>query len=441
MLRSLASGVGRLVISAGLAIAAVAAVSVPAPVAQAQPGGMMGLFGGMGGRGGGTDPTYTSRDIERAGDMLAWSSAQKEAGKAFLDSYQTSFTEEAAKVRTAMDKAREAFREDNDPSVWDSVRKANEALTARRTQLDKELMENLQAVCNDEQKAKWPKFERTQRRELGLERGAFLSGERVNLIAIVEKLELSTEVKGAVTPILDQYEADLDVQLQARGKVQEELQKDAQAIFGNMRGFRDIQNLDTKKIDELISKGRDASVRVREVNKRYAAQVGSALPADKKSAFEAEVQKQSFPDVYRQTRTARSLDAAIGFGDLTADQKSQIEALRTKYTGELASANEKLAEATAKGEMEMTAEKMMNMFGGNQDDPVQQARTKKRELGRSTDDSLKSILTEEQVKRLPADDNADGGGRGRGGPGGGGPGGGGRQPNRPRGNGGGGGGF
>lgn len=445
--RTLVTGAGRMVMAAGLAVAAIA-VTVPAADVQAQPGGMWGMFGGGmgGGRGQGTDPSYTSRDLDRAGEMLGFDASQKEAAKTFLDSYQTAFTEESAKFQKAMEKARDAFREDQDPAAWDGVRKAGEELAAAKKKLDAEFVENLQAVCTDEQKAKWPKYERTQRRETGLERGAFLSGERVNVINILDKMELSTEVKGSIATVIDQYETDLDRELVNRTKVQEEIQVEAQKLFGNMRGMRDLQNLDTTKIDEIITKGRDASVRVRDVNNRYSKQIEGMLPAEQRAAFAEEVKKASYPEVYRQTRTARSLEAAMGFGDLTADQKTQIEAIKTRYAADLVPMNEKMAEAQAKTEMEMNAEKMMNFM--DQDNPVNELRRKKRELGTATDESLKKILTEDQVKRLPADQGGDGERRGRGGagggPGGGAGGGGGdagpRRPNRPEGGGGAGGG-
>jgi hypothetical protein len=94
--------------------------------------------------------------------------------------------------------------------------------------------------------------------------------------------------------------------------------------------------------------------------------------------------------------------------------------------------NEKMAEAQAKTEMELNAEKMMNFM--DQDNPVNDLRRKKRELGSAADESLKKILTEDQVKRLPADQGGDGDRRGRGGPGGGG-GGGDAGPRRPNGGG------
>lgn len=409
----------RLVLVAGLAFAS---SFFTAPSSHAQPGrgggmGMLGgMFGGMGGgMGQGMEASYTSRDLDRASEILAFDNAQKDAVKVFFDAYQSSFQDEAAKFREKMDKAREAFQEDRDPAVWEGVRKSGEELRVKREKLDAELNDNLKSICTDSQKNAWPKYERVHRRETGLERNGFLSGERVNLFTLVEKIEMPSENKAQVTSILDQYDVDLDRELVNREKVQKELAEEGQKLFSNIRGFQDIQNLDGKKINDLINKGREASVRVRDINRRFAKQIAAALPADKKTGFEEELQKLSFPQVYRQARAQRSLDAAIGFGDITPEQKTAIEALRSSYTRDLAALNTQQAELQEKQEMEMSFEKMMDFM--NQDDPSAQVRTKKRELNDKTTESLKAILTEEQAKRLPAgDDQPEGrGGRGAGG--------------------------
>jgi len=410
----------RLVIIAGLALASSFLAS---PSAHAQPGrgggmGMLGgMFGGMGGgMGQGMEASYTSRDLDRASEILGFDTAQKDAVKVFFDAYQSSFQDEAAKFREKMDKAREAFQEDRDPAVWEGVRKSGEELRAKREKLDAELTDNLKSICTDSQKPLWPKYERVHRRETGLERGGFLSGERVNLFNLVEKIDMPSENKAQVTTLLDQYDVELDRELLNREKVQKELTEEGQKLFSNIRGFQDIQNLDSKKINDLINKGREASVRVRDVNRRFSKQIAGALPADKKAGFDEELQKLSFPQVYRQARAQRSLDAAIGFGDITAEQKTAIESLRSSYSRDLAALNLQQAELQEKQEMEMSFEKMMDFM--NQDDPSAQIRTKKRELNDKTSESLKSILTEEQVKRLPSGEDQPEGRGGRGGAGG-----------------------
>ncbi len=434
---------GRLVAVVGLAVA----LGVGAQVVQAQPGGMMQMFGGMGGFGGGqTEATYSSRDVDKAAELIGFDAAQKEGAKALFDAYSSEFQEAAARFRKEQEKAREAFREDQDPAAFDNMRKEGEKLVATRTKLDKELMTNIQGLLTDAQKPTWPKFEMTQRRDKGLDRGAFMSGERLNLFTLTEKIEMPSENKAQVSALLAVYETDLDRELINRAKVQEELAAEGQKLTQGGRNFRDILGGDGKEIDALINKGREASVRVRDVNRSYAKKIESALPEDKRADFAAEVQKQSYPQVYRQTRAQRQIVAAIGFGDLTPEQKASIESIRDNYNRELAEANRQLATVQDKSEMEMNFEKMTAGFmgGGQNQGPDAELRKKKTELNTRTEASLKALLTEEQSVRLPTGGDEGGGRGGRGGGGAGGPPAGGGNDGggrRGRGGGGGGGGF
>lgn len=425
----------RTVAVAGLALA----MAIPATSAMAQPGRMMEMMGGgMMGRGGGGEATYSSRDLDKAAQIVGFDEAQREGARAFFEGYQEKFLAESQAFREKMEKIRDEARETGDWSIMQNLREPAEKFEAERKLIDKQLMDDLKALCTEEQAAKWPVFERTIRRERGLGRGSFMSGESVNLFEVVEKLELNNETKAAVQQTLGQYDLELDRELQNRERVQQELQKDAQGMFGNMRGFQDLQNLDMNKINELVNKGREASGRVRDINRRFAKVIEGQLTGDAKTAFSTEVQKRSYPEVFRQQRTQRSLDAAIGFGDLTSDQRTAIEALRGSYNRELDAINVEHMAAVDKSEAEFSAERMMN-WGGDPNDPMRAIRTKKRELNNKMDESLKAILTPEQAQRLPQGGDEEPGRRMRA-PGGDNPGGGEAPRRRPRGGGGGGGG-
>lgn len=396
-----------------IAICALALTAVPSGHAQAQGGGGFGLMqmlggGGGFGRGGEQAATYTSRDLDKAAEILGWDDAQKAAAKTLLDQYQEQFNTKAGEFRDAMDKARKAFQEDQDPAVWDGVRKKGEELGKARTELDKSFMTDLKSLGTDDQAPKWNKFERTMRREQGADKG-WLAGERINLLGIVEKSDLSEPTRASLAPTLDQYEGEIDREYQNRQKVIEEVQAESQKIFGNMRNFRDMQNLDFKQMDTLLNKIREASNRVREVNRKYARQIESQLPEDKRKTFAAEIKKQSYPMIYRPAAASRQMDAALGFGDLTAEQKDQIQQLKVAFERDLVTVNDQLAKAQDDTEMTMKAEDMMNF--GRQDGPEADLRKKKRDLGTSTEDKLKKILSPEQVGRLPAGGPDDGGQR------------------------------
>ena len=405
------------------AIAALASVAIPTGQAHAQGGGggpgggLMSLFGGGMGFGGGNQAaTYTSRDLDKASDILGWDDAQKQAAKTMLDQYQEAYNAKAQDFRDTMDKARKAFQEDQDPSVWDAVRKKGEELGKARTEMDKNFMNDLKSL-GDEKSPKWTKFDRAMRREQNVSKG-WLAGESVNLLGIVDKADLSEQTRASLAPTLDQYEVDIDREYQNREKVVAEVSAEGQKFFGNMRNFRDMQNMDTKQLDPLLNKARDAGNRVREVNRKYSRQIAALLPEDKRAAFEAEIKKQSYPMVYRPSAADRQMDAALGFGDLTADQKEQIQALKTSFGHDLGSVNDQLAKAQDDHEMTLKVDDLMNF--GRQDGPEADLRKKKRDLTTTTEDKLKKILTPEQIGRLPAGGQDDGNGPRRGGNGNGG---------------------
>ena len=195
---------------------------------------------------------------------------------------------------------------------------------------------------------------------------------------------------------------------------------------------------DTDAAQKMIQEGREQSVKVRDVNRSFAKQIASALPDDQRSKFNEEFKKASFPDVYRATQASTALKAAAAFADLTADQKDAIARLTDTHDHSLATVNDKLATAQEDAEMKFNIADMRARFqqrggGGNQDDPQSNLRRDKRDLDRTTMDSLKKILTEAQVAKLPKPDQGNGrGGNGQGGNGG--------NGRRQRGGGGGGGG-
>ncbi len=177
---------------------------------------------------------------------------------------------------------------------------------------------------------------------------------------------------------------------------------------------------DTDAAQKLIQEGRDAAVRVRDVNRNFAKQIASALPDDQKAAFTDAFKKASFPDVYRPTQTTATLKAAAGLTDLTGDQKDAVKKLSDTYDHSLSTVNDKLAAAQEDAEMKFNIADMRNRFqggGGGQDNPRQQLGREKRDLDRTTTDALKKILTDDQAAKLPKPDqqNGRGGGGGQGG--------------------------
>lgn len=377
--------------------------SLPA-LGQGPGGGPGRMFGGMGE---GLQPSLNSRELERFVKLLGLDKDQEEAAKLLFESYQEQFRLKAEPIRTRTERAREEFRESRDPSVWQGLRGDMQKFQPVRDEMEKTLMGDLKDVLRPQQAEQWPRFERALRRDRALNRG-LMSGERVNLLQIVERAELDQPTLATLAPVLDQYEIDLDRELTARTAFMQEQMSKAGEMFqaGDLAGMQ-----------KLMDKGREISVRVREINRRYARQVQDLVPETKRDAIVAEVKHQSFPRVYQKIRAERLLDAAATFSDLDEEQKVSVGALKETFTRDLSALNDDLAKAQEKVEMTVTADQIATFFRGGDEGPLGDLYRKRGTLGRNAEDSLRKILSPAQQERLPRnEDNGPGRRGGRGGP-------------------------
>lgn len=405
---------------AGLAIAVVA---TPEALAQGRggaggPGG--GMFGGMfgGGQGQMFEPTINSRDLDGYGQLFGLDTVQKDAVKTLFDGYQQQFAVEAKKVRDELEVLRDEAREARDPELWREMGEKTTAFQKKRNEMEQNFLNDFRSVLTTEQEAKWPKFERTRRREMTIGRG-LMSGERVDVIKLVDDLKLSADERAAFNPILDQYEVDLDRELIERNKMQDDMQSRMRDLFS-----------DPEAADDMIKKGRDIAVKVRDVNRRYAAQVESQLADDKKAQFNTAFRRESFPQIYRDTYATRVVEAAGKLEGLDDNQKSAIMTLREAYYRDLETVQRGMEKAQEESEMNFSISGMMNRRGGNNNDggarrggggmfgeseAMGELRTKRRDIERGTEERIKAVLNEQQIAKLPTrGEDQERGVRGRG---------------------------
>ena len=403
-------------------------------------GGFGGMFGG-GGRGM-MDPSISTEDMDKYGKMLKLTGAQSDAVKALHEAYTQDATNAAQKARDEMDAIREEARDD--PSRMSDMGELFTKFRTKRTAMETAFFGDVKATLTPEQQSVWPMVERTRRRETTMNRGQ-MSGERADLIKIVDGLKLSTDAHKPTEPILDQYQIDLDRELILRNEQQEKMQ-------GNMRDLFSGGG-DQTKLQKLIEDNRAASSKLRDVNKRYARQVEAVLPDDAtKTKFNEEVRRESFPNIYRgQQYATRIAEAAGAMEGVSAEQKTTISDIKDRYTRDVAAINTKMEAEYEKRESTITAAELMGRFGGGggggggqrggggmiDSEELTTLRDQRRELDTATVDKIQALLTEDQKTKLPQrnggrGDNAPGGnGNGGGNDGNGGNGGGNRNRNRP----------
>lgn len=372
-------------------------------------GGMGGPMGGMFGRNM-FEPAVTSRSLETYSKMLGLDSDQQTAAKALLEGYQQSFADLADKARDTMASMREemrnAFAEGGpDPELF---RKMGDEFTKFRksgTELEQGFFNDLKAVLTPEQTQKWTSVERLHRRETSLGRG-LLAGERVDLFKLVDDAKLTPEARKSLDQILSDYEAELDREIVARNAAYD-------AAQGRIREFfQDPSNPDAMKAFE---DGRTASLRLREVNRKYARQIEGLLPEESRAAFAASFRRESYPEIHRPTYASRALDAAAAMADLDEAQKASISSIRESYTRDLNAVNREMEEARDKRETSGKLEDLMpRRWGGGGRDDGDPLRERRMSLQDAVIEKLRSVLTPDQFAALPERRGEWGGGEGRG---------------------------
>lgn len=360
--------------------------------------------GGRAGMGGGFTPSVTKADLKKFAALLSLDDLQTETSSELLAAYQAEHDVIATTARKDMDRIRTEFEDSQDPSVFrDEMPKVMQTYQDASKKLEKQFFDDLKSLLTPQQAERWPKVERMHRRIRSLPAG-MLSGESVDLVATVEQLKLA-EQPADLAAILDRYEADLDRALAERDKLREE--RAAAMMRGGGGG---AFNFDMEQLRKDMAEMRKAGLTVCEINQRYARSVEATLPEDRRAEFAQQVRKETFPRVYRDTHTGKSLKAAAEFADLTAEQKTAIAELLETYEREVKSLNSRWAEAIQAQEADGGGDPMAMFMGGGEDPAVADARKAKRELDKTTRDKLIALLNEDQVERLPErEDDGPGG--------------------------------
>jgi hypothetical protein len=393
---------------AGLAVA-VAAVLSPVP-AMAQPprggggGGMMMGMGGMG-MGGQMDAPVTSEMLGRIGKIVNFDADQKLASDELLKGYLAGYQVKADEMRKVVEETREEFRESRDPTVWQGLAPKMEEFRKYRDQSEQSFMNDLKSILTEPQLEKWPAVDRMLRRDT-LSR-SFMAGERLNLITMLEQMKLPEDKQKALKETLDQYELELDRELIERNKLQTE-------VMGGMQNFFRVQGDPDAmaKAEELVNKNREASMRVRDVHRKYARLVESMLEGEQAAKFNDAVKRESFPEVYRERYGDRVVAAAIAMSEIDQSQRDALTALLESHQRETQQINSKHEQAIAEREKNFSISGMMGRMGGmgGPDQALmEEVRTARRTLEESTITKVKAILTPEQAEKLPSREDRGGG--------------------------------
>jgi len=348
-----------------------------------------------------------ARDIERAADGVGMSEDQLSAAKTLLEGYEQQIKAMREEQQAGGEEELNIFGGGGgggggDTSGFQAMRDAAVKQREKQAGLETQLLSDIKAVLKPEQQEKWVVVEQSMRRDQRLRRG-IMSGERLNVREVVHDLQLEGETAGSVEGVLQQYDIEVDRQLVTRDQLMEQPMPD-------FRGFGDPDAMDAMR--KRMGERREASVRVREVNKRFATQVEGLLPEGQRGVFTDRVKEGTYPEIFRKTSGAEALAKAMAMPDLVPDQLQEVARLEDEYKAKITTWKPKAVKAWDEFETQMTPDRIGN--GGMQDigRGLSEARRERRELDKATIEGLKKVLTADQAKELPDLERDEEGGRG-----------------------------
>jgi hypothetical protein len=300
-----------------------------------------------------------------------------------------------------------------------------EEWTIEKSSMRERFVDGLKSTLNDDQLAAWPAFNRFLVREKSLPKSR-LSGEGTNLFLIIDEFGLDDAAFDRLEPLFDEYELALHQSLVTRDRY---LETSAPKLY------KALQSGDKDEARRLVDRQVDYRKAVRNVNDQFIDTFSSQVRELDETAgaeFARSMMEQAYERIYRTTRTERAFEAAMEF-DMEAEIMTAVVELYAAYMRELDSMNDRIVNLVRKEEPESQVEQIdrmaamlegnfMSMWsrGGDDDDPVDEAYDKRRELEESYMDRLEGLLTPEQLEAMPGRSRRGGGGRGgeRGGGGG-----------------------
>jgi hypothetical protein len=356
-----------------------------------------------------------SRDIR---DKL--DSAKKLGEEADTNDLQTKLNNELESIRDEMRQARvEQWQSPDRQAAFEEAALLMQDQLRLKQQMKNELEGDLVAILTEEQLSLWPPLRRQLLRDRLLPRGR-LSGEKVDVLGLVEEQNFEDAALVTLLPVLEEWDVQVSSALTARDNHMIENQG---ILLTAMRTMDTSSGLNVMKTQGKLAEA------VRDVNDQAIETIVLLLPADTSKAFDAEAKRRGYPRIYRGTRAERAYKAAQELEGLEPDILQAIVELEESMLLELAYSNEHLFAETHRWEaqeeldrMNRFAERMTGSNSERPESPIQKAEESKQVIEDNYLEQLKMLLTEEQIealggleKRKPRDERNQGRGGNRGG--------------------------
>jgi hypothetical protein len=359
-------------------------------------------FGGDAGLANAFRQDFYRRDLLIFNEVLDLEDWQRPIIEVLLDDYAASFEAGLSAMRDDISKIRVDLGGGDGSQIMERMMGPLGAWEREKLALRDQFLANVQTQLGPGQIERWPALERAIRREKELPQSE-LSGEGIDLVAVVQRLDLPGTVSDDIAPAVANYENELDAALVSRTRRVEELQpavREAMQAMDFERGLQVMQQIMAARIE------------VRSAQDRGMESIAAAMPQEQATLFLQEAWETAYPKVYGPNPTIAFIDAAKAIPDLTPEQIEGIESIERDYLAQLATLNGRLRElyrTEEPREPQRRFERILQRQRGEtpsrelagEPKSIRDVRGEREELGRRTREAILALLTPDQTSNLP----------------------------------------
>jgi len=355
-------------------------------------------FGGAAGFADAFRPDFLDRDMPLFVEHLRLEDWQRPIVEMLLLDYSQSFEAGIERVKNEMRDSQAVLSRIDPDKVMEVILEPIARWDGERRGLREDFLLNIKGTLSADQMARWPRFERTLRREKELPKGE-LHGESVDLYSLFRSLRLPYEIEEPVDALLEQYELELDAALDARRQRIDSLQEGIKEAMASMDFDAGLAATDS------IMQTR---VAVRNVQDRWIETIAEALPSPHAETFRRNALERGYPKAFRPTAIPRLLESVRQVPDLTDDQIARIDEIEAQFDISLALVEGRIVDAIRReqpGESRRKVERMIARRNGEsvtrQPSPEDKIIAEKNDLVDETRRQILAVLTPEQTGELP----------------------------------------
>lgn len=342
----------------------------------------------------GYEPQFTSAQLEDAIKSLELDLEQRDIARSLHEGYMSDHTRAVEQMKAYMEEIQRIAEATQNWEIWQETSEVWVDFQQYTRKIRDNMTTDLKMVLREDQMARWDRLERKFRRDQEINQNyylGFISGAKVDLVSVLATAEVPQEVLDSIDSEVNTYEIELDRMLVDTREFIDEWEKKARD------GFDFEQNME--EMTKVYGRGMELVGGIRDLNKRHADKIQTLLPEDIRGGFRAAFNEQAYPDIYKTNKVSVAIERSLGMADLRDDQRERLGIIKEQYERELSKANERWAEAKVRYESERTILSWQN--GDEEPDWLTAARELRERLDERTIEKIESVLTGEQVERLP----------------------------------------